>query len=174
VNGLPALEKHLMLMCKVQFNESELGYRTLGHLRSVNFLDQELFFNYISSRLSVLNDSYTTLPIKSISFSYIIKNGLASGERALLQELSDRTLSTHSFNTMTLPISMDPNDYGILISKSIMDGFTRFVITLNRKVFQIDVNVKGLTNRVRILGNIDLEWTDTKISNISTGDIFKR
>jgi len=34
--------KHLLLMCKVQFADS-LGYRTLGQLRRVNFNDKKLF-----------------------------------------------------------------------------------------------------------------------------------
>src|ERR1700733_1128684 len=44
-------EKHLWIMCKVHYSEVELGYRTLGHLRRVNFTDKELFINYLSERL---------------------------------------------------------------------------------------------------------------------------
>lgn len=33
-------------MCKVNFIDSELGYRTLEHLRKVNFSDKELFLEY--------------------------------------------------------------------------------------------------------------------------------
>jgi hypothetical protein len=51
--------KHLMILVKVQYSEKILGYRTLGHLRKVNYSDKELFTNYIVQRLNVLNDSYT-------------------------------------------------------------------------------------------------------------------
>jgi hypothetical protein len=47
---------HLMLMCKVQFTESQdsnsLGYRTLGHLVKVNYSDKELFIEYLQERLN--------------------------------------------------------------------------------------------------------------------------
>src|SRR3978361_187346 len=65
--------KHLMLMCKVEFKEAELGYRTLGDLRRVNFEDKELFVEYLVNRLGLLNESYTTHPISKITFTYIIK-----------------------------------------------------------------------------------------------------
>lgn len=66
--------KHLMIMCKIHFKESSLGYRTLGKLRSVNFTDMELFLSYLSERIGVLSDSYTVEPLNKISFTYIIKD----------------------------------------------------------------------------------------------------
>ena len=64
---------------------------------------------------------------------------------------------------------MDPSDYGILISKTLLDGFTRYVTSLNKKIFQIDISLDGLINNVAILGPSDLKWVDT-----STGEGFKR
>ena len=82
---------HLMLMCKVEFTESELGYKTLGHLRKVNYTDKELLLEYLSQRLSVVNDSYMSIPILNITFSYIIKEGLATElDRNLLKDLSNK------------------------------------------------------------------------------------
>ena len=82
---------HLMLMCKVQFSDETTGYRTLGHLRKVNFEDKDLFIDYLTQRLSILSDSYMTLPISNIIFSYIIKEGKCTEiNRALLQDLSDK------------------------------------------------------------------------------------
>src|SRR6202035_652500 len=70
--------KHLMILVKVQYSE-ELGYRTLGHLRSVNFEDKNQFIEYLVERLNYLNDSYTSLSINKIIFTYIIKDGTANG-----------------------------------------------------------------------------------------------
>jgi hypothetical protein len=53
---------HLMLLCKVNFADEELGYRTLAHLRKVNFNDKELFIDYLTQRLSILNESYMVQP----------------------------------------------------------------------------------------------------------------
>jgi len=75
---------------------------------------------------------------------------------------------------MVLPISMNPHDYGkVILSNIIHEGITfeRFIVVNANKTYQIDVIEGGLINRVTILGNIELTWTDTKISGT---DIFKR
>src|ERR1700727_2577092 len=96
-------DNHLWIMCKVNYSEVELGYRTLGHLRRVNFNDKELFINYLSERFNILNDSYTTLSISEISFSYIINEGLATEQdRLLLQDLTDKGRTIHRFSNYNL------------------------------------------------------------------------
>ena len=37
--------------------------------------DKDLFIEYLSERLGIINDAYTTLAISQISFSYIINEG---------------------------------------------------------------------------------------------------
>jgi DNA polymerase type B, organellar and viral len=166
--------KHLMIMCKVEFDDTEeiVGYRTLGHLRRVNYSDKDLFIEYLTARLGVLTDSYTTHPISNIIFSYIIKDGLAIDNRKLLQDLDLKTSTTHRFNNMNLPITMNPEEYGIIeLSNQIIENsnsFIRYIITNGNKTFKIDVHEN--INIVTMLGAIDLTWTDTKISD----DIFKR
>jgi len=137
--------KHLMLMCKVEFKESEVGYKTLGDLRRVNISDKELFTEYLQERLGYLNDSYTSNSLDEIAFSYIIKEGLATDNRRLLQDVSDKSLATHRFNNMNLPISMKPSDYGTVIGSTLfeLENFTRYFVTDNRKVFQLDVSLDG-------------------------------
>jgi hypothetical protein len=89
-------DKHLMLMCKVEFSEIELGYRTLGNLRIVNFTDKELYIEYLTEKLDLIelldleDYFYTTHPLSKITFSYIVKDGLAPENRALLQDLSKK------------------------------------------------------------------------------------
>ena len=144
---------------------------TLGHLRRVNYEDKELFKGYLQERLGYLNDSYTSNSLDEISFSYIIKDGVATDNRRLLQDISDKTLATHRFNNMNLPISMIPSDYGTVIGTTVFETFTRYFVTNNRKVFQIDISFSGLVNNVTVLGLSDLKWIDTKFSE-SEG--FKR
>jgi DNA polymerase type B, organellar and viral len=166
--------KHLMLMCKVEFTDSALGYRTLGHLRIVNFDNKELFIEYLTLRLGLLTESYTTHPISKITFSYIIKDGLATGNRALLKDLNEKSSTTHRFNNMNLPISMNPSDYGeIIVDNYVQTGgvnLHRFMVESGNRTYRIDVSNNGLTNNVKIQGAIDLSWIDTKISD----EVFKR
>jgi len=161
-----------MLMCKVQFTDETMGYRTLGHLRKVNFEDKELFIDYLSQRLSILIDSYITLPISNIIFSYIIKKGKTiDKDRAILQDISDKPISFHNFNNMILPITMNPSDYGkIVLDNYVQEGgenFHRYIVINGDKTYRIDVSKNGFTNKVKILGNIDLEWVDSLIKEES-------
>ena len=157
-------DNHLWIMCKVNYSEVELGYRTLGHLRRVNFNDKELFINYLSERLNILNDSYTTLSISEISFSYIINEGLASEQdRLLLQDLTDKGRTIHRFNNYNLPISMNPSDYGLVISSSTFDSFVRFIVKNGARIYQIDSTLDRMINKVTILGASDFKWTDTAL-----------
>lgn len=167
--------KHLMLLCKVEFNNSEMGYRTIGDLRRVNYEDKEQFIEYLIQRLGILNDSYTSLPISNITFTYFIKDGLASDQdRRLLQDLSDKSTFTHRFNNMNLPITMKPEEYGnVLVDNFVqIDGQSihRFMVESGTRTYTIDVSKDGLTNKVKIQGAVDLQWIDTKISD----EVFRR
>jgi len=169
---------HLMLMCKVNFADEKTGYRTLGHLRKVNFNDKELFIDYLTERLTILNDSYVALSISNITFSYVIKEGQCNdSDRALLQNLDEKLSISHNFNNMRLPISMNPSDYGeIILSNYIQvegENYQRFIVNGGSKTYQIDVSNNGLINKVSILGKINLSWIDTRVDSENL-DYFKR
>jgi hypothetical protein len=163
-----------MVLCKVEFNESELGYRTLGDLRRVNFDDKQMFIDYLTHRLGALTESYISDPISKITFSYIIRDGLATDNRRLLQDLCNKTTAVHRFNNMNLPITMNPEEYGeILLDNYIQlmgERLHRFIVENGTRIYKIDISNDSLINKVRIQGPIDLEWVDTKISD----DTFKR
>nr|YP_010046529.1 DNA polymerase [Thelephora aurantiotincta]QPJ78312.1 DNA polymerase [Thelephora aurantiotincta] len=168
---------HLMILCKVKYgeNKNEL-YKTLGPLRRVEFKDQELFCGYLQERLGILYDSYKPdTNVSEIIFTYVIKNiKISDSDRALLQDLSNKELPFHNFNKISLPVSMNPEDYGNIIADCYVpvDGTSihRYVITNANRTYQIDISNKGLTNNVTILGLSDFNWIDTKISD----DSFKR
>ena len=65
---------------------------------------------------------------------------------------------------------MNPSDYGTILSESIIEGFTRFITTTNKRVFQFDISLDKLINNVTLLGLSDLKWIDTQLSDNS----FKR
>jgi hypothetical protein len=162
--------KHLMLMCKVEFVDT--GYRTLGHLRKVNYSDKELYLNYLSEKLNYLDDSYITNPISKIIFSYMISDGLAPDNRGLILDTQGKEIHTHRFNNMNLPISMDPADYGTIIATTHFPSFIRYIVTDNDKNYRnyrIDMSLDGLTNNVSIMGAAVLNWVDTCF-----GEGFKR
>jgi len=162
---------HLLLLSKVQLSEEENGYRTLGHLVKVNFEDKEFFIDYLSQRLSILNESYMTHPISNIIFSYLIKPGkIMDKDRAILQDINKPT-TFHSFNKFKLPISMNPSDYGEIQAKQIIElegiSYHRSILYNCSKIFRIYRSINGFTNKVKILGNINLDWIDSLIKEES-------
>jgi hypothetical protein len=169
--------KHLLILCKVHYTEDEdfNGYKTLGHLLSVNNSDKDKLIEYLVARLGILSEGYTSNYISKIAFTYIIKDGLANETHLQsFTDLSDKKVSGHSFNNYILPISMDPADYGTIRNTSTLtteEGtITRYSIISNKKrVYEIDVSSENNKNIVRILGPADLQWTDIKCK-----DGFKR
>jgi hypothetical protein len=156
-------QKYLMLLVKVQFTEESLGHRTLGHLRKVNFEDKNPFIDYIVERLSILNDSYTSNNISKIIFTYIVKEGIATGTRTLLLDIGENETVSHRFNNMNLPATMIPSEYGVVRGISKFDTFVRHFVTNNKKLFQIDVSLDKLINNVTLIGASDLKWIDTVV-----------
>jgi hypothetical protein len=170
--------KHLLILCKVQFTNEEMGYKTIGHLRKVNFDDKDLYNEYLTQYLSILNESYLVHPILNITFSYIIKEGICKdNKKALLTDLDEKLPRLHNFNNLNLPISMEPGDYGDIISSSYLDvngvSYHRFIVKNGNKVFQIDRSFDKKYNKVTLLGSINLSWIDTKLTELGS-DIFKR
>lgn len=134
----------------------------MGNLRRVNFNDKELFIEYLSERLGILNDTYTSGSISEITFSYIINEGLANKkDRQLLQNLTDKSPTTHRFNNYNIPISMNPSDYGTILVNNLIGEVNRFIVNNGIRNYQIDVSLDGLINKITILGASDFKWVDT-------------
>ena len=171
---------HLMLLCKVQFSDESMGYKTLGHLVKTNYEDKDLFIEYLSLRLGVLNESYIVHPISNIFFSYIIKSGKnTEANRTLLHgspSIEVNSKVAHNFNNMNLPISMNPSDYGQIVLDNYVqidgESIHRYIVQNGSRTYQIDISKDGLTNTVTILGAINLTWIDTSIDK--TNNIFMR
>ena len=150
---------HLLLMCKVKYDGE---YKTIADLRKVNLNDRDLFTQYLVYRMGVLSDSYTVRSITEITFSYLQKDGLADDDRLLLHP-EIYTVSSHKYNNLKLPLSMDPAEYGIIIATEKFTEYTRYVVDTDLKVFTIDVYSDH--NKVKIQGHSDISYIDTKIDN---------
>ena len=157
--------KHLLLLVKVQFTNG--GYRTLADMRKVNYMDKDSFATFLTNRLGYLSDAYKVNPISSVNFSYIISDGLADGSRALLQT-QDYQPTTHVFNSMKIPNTMDISKYGELFGTSKIGDILRSFVSGISNMFVIDS--KDNTNSVHIPKPADLKWIDTKL----TENLFKR
>lgn len=173
-------ESHIMLILKVQFADESMGYKTIGHLRKVNFIDKDRYIKYIVERLGILNESYSVSTVSNVIFSYIVKEGQATGNRALLSDLSNKELKCHRFNNMTLPVTMNPEEYGkVLGIVTSFEGFSRYFIesktTSGVRTYQIDVSNDKTHNTVTLLGGSELVWSDTiNLINLNSNKIIKK
>ena len=166
--------KHLMVLCKVKYSNLESvegNYKTLGPLRRVEYKDLELFVEYLNGRLGILVESYESNMITEIVFTYVIKEGEVShNDRELLNDLSDKDVTFHEFNKIRLPVSMNPNDYGSIRGITQIGEYNRHFIRQGNKVYEIDVSLDKLVNKVSLIGASDFSWIDTKLSD----DLIKR
>jgi hypothetical protein len=156
---------HLLLLVKVQFNTGDM--RTLSDMRAVNFIDQDLFTNFLIARLGILADNYKDTPFSEIIFTYVVKDGVADDERALLSE-QEYHVFQYSYNNMQIPLTNKPSEYGKIVMQYDDGGKTKYGITSDDRTYFIESD--GVSNEVHIPKPIDLKWTDTKLSDT----MFKR
>ena len=156
---------HLLVLVKVMFNNGD--FRTLADMRALNFIDKDLFIQFLVARLGILADNYKDTPFSEISFIYLVKEGVASDERALLYE-QEYQISTHSFNNMKLPLTMKPAEYGEIFLSNIQENKGSYAIMNGSQA--ISIEQEGNVNTVHYKAPVDLKWTDTKINETT----FKR
>ena len=162
-------EVHLVLMCKVLYAGSTNGYKTLGDARRVNFEDQKLFVEFLSNRLNFLTDSYTVSPCSKIEFSYFI-NKTKADENRLLKQNMDYKVASHGFNNLNLPLSMNPEDYGVILAVQEFDDKVTYIVKNDIHIFTLDMSKEGTVSNVSVTGAARLSWVDTKLND----ETFKR
>nr|YP_010170401.1 DNA polymerase type B [Phanerochaete carnosa]QRZ60383.1 DNA polymerase type B [Phanerochaete carnosa] len=162
---------HLLVICKIEYDDSTLGHRSLANLRKLNYTDMNLFIEYLGVRLGYLTEAYKTTPFSKITFTYLVKDGIAEDSQESLRP-TVYEVKAHAYNNYVLPLSMDPTKYGnVLAEISSNDSLTRYIVENGNKCFNIEVHpAKPVRNNVRVLGAADLTWVDTQVSD----DVFKR
>lgn len=83
----------------------------------------------------------------------------------MFRSVLDPGLKVHTFSNKKLPISMNPFDFGEVISTSEIPNGVRYVVTDKIKVYSIDSIDNGKINKVQILGIANIKWTDTALND---------
>ena len=129
---------HLNLMCKIGYDvNNNTDYKTVAPLRKVNFDDKDIFIQYLLDRVGILSDSYNVQTCTSITFTYMVIDGLADDNRQLLHQ-SEYEVTNHNYNNIKLPLTMDHSEYGVLIAREVMDDYIRYVVRNDLRVFTVD------------------------------------
>ena len=107
---LKSEKTHLLILVKVQFEDDSMGYRTLADLRAANFKDKDLFITFLTGRLGFLSDSYKVNPVKTLIFTYVVKDGEIADNTRKLLTTTTYSVTIHNYNNLQLPLSMNPQD----------------------------------------------------------------
>lgn len=108
---------HIFVLLKFQFEDG--NFHNIGKLIKLdkNKNNYKTFIDQIASYMENMGDYYNQSPIQRIIFSYGFKRGEIS------EVLSKKEINLINFKDMKLPISIDPNDYGKILSEtSLLDG----------------------------------------------------
>lgn len=172
--SLDHTNSYLSLMVKVRFEDSSMGYRSLAKLRNVSYADKDLFTDYICDNLALLSDTYVSNVALNVDFTYMEHEGdVTEQDRNLLslRQREDQNTKTHTIKSNSLPVSMNPSDFGNVIRKVVsVDGNTYYTIKGPRKeIFEIEVLSGGIVNKGQIIGGVggsaQFVWEDTKQAN---------
>jgi len=148
---------------------------TIGKMQKLNKEDKEYYIDYIKYIINIKTEGYNSLSIKSIIFSYGIRDGLAPNKN--IKE--NINIKNQIFYSNKLPISLNPEDYGKIIEK---DENNKYYIRTNSKIEIIlkqdfiEQNKQKLKiNKIKYFrnGNLILEWIDREI-NIEVPNTFSR
>lgn len=90
----------------------------------MNISDKQSFTAYICENLNILSEAYKVNTISNIVFVYKIRNSIATQEELKLFKASSASIKTHTISKLEIPISLDPKDYGDIISKSMLNNNT--------------------------------------------------
>lgn len=147
-----SLNQHILFIPRISFENGQVS--TLCKLLKLNVDDPDFLIEYLSNILSTKEDSYSENVIKSISFDYTFKEGVAPKNQFEIKKQNYQTYHHYKF-----PITMDPLQYGRLI-RSLGDTYLVHLDTQNIADIEVD-SEKGI-NRVKIFKNgmLVLEYTD--------------
>lgn len=187
-------------MCKVKYSELNI-IRTMGNMRRINYSDKNTLIDYLVDRLGILTDNYQDNRIDEIIFTYIIKEELANEDRLLIKDVEHQS-SNFNYNHMKLPLSMNPKDYGKILSTTNLpfdskinengsritssvkyivenDKHQIFVIwskPILHSDFKGKVGAKETVNTVELKGAAQVTWFDSHVDifDNASGSYFRR
>jgi hypothetical protein len=106
-------EYHIIVLFRIICTDNSI--KTIGSVQYVNINSKNDYKDKIISLLSILDNNYLEIEIKSISFSYGVKKGTV--EPKVIPEGSDDILQFTNYKYCKLPITMDISIYGEIISE---------------------------------------------------------
>ena len=159
---------HILFILRLRFDNNEVV--SASTLQKIDKTNKNDLIIYLYDRLtSVSGESYITKPIKSIIFSYAIKEGKIDHS---INEISSTNIAQkyQTFYNNKLPIvkTGNPSEYGKIL------GFENNLYTIfvhNKILIMLELNLKSnqQINNIKYIkdGRVIAKWTDTVIAKNS-------
>jgi len=156
--------QHVLFILRLRFDNNEVV--SASTLKKINKTNKDEFIEYLYDRLTaVSSETYTTKPIKSIIFSYGIREGIID---QFTSDINSTNINQkyQIFYNNKLPIIKSglPNEYGKILS-STNSNYTIFVD--NKILIILDSSLKDnqIINKIKYIknGREMANWTDTVI-----------
>ena len=156
--------QHVLFILRLKFENNQI--KTVTTLKKLDKTSKKDIIEYLYNKISLSNETYSTIPIISIVFSYGIREGMID------HSINDITISnihtkfqTYYKNKLPIVKSGIPSEYGkILRSKN--DQY--FIIVDKKTTIILDLLVKDNQQVNKIIyiknGQTIFNWTDTIIA----------
>jgi len=178
--------KHIFLMFRIQLEDNYLKtiniqknnkeknniLLTIGKMQKLNKEDKEYYINYIKNIFNSKIDGYNSISIKSIIFSYGIRDGLAPIKN------NKENIKYQAYYNKNLPITLNPEEYGKILKKINNIYYIRVSTKTNIILIQTFTEQDGIKKRINKVeyfrnDTLVLEWID-KETNIEIPNTFTR
>jgi DNA polymerase family B len=149
---------HMFILLKIKYQNNE--YVTIGNLQRLNKNDKQWYFDWIINNMIYKSEYYNETPIESIIFSYGFKDGLIA-----TKEIFNSNLEFQNYNNYNLPVTMNPLDYGKLISDINFENYTVYILQTKDNLLIKFIKYNDY-NEVEILssGNVIVKFRDQFVS----------
>ena len=155
--------QHILLLFRLQWSDNQ--FVTIGNLQRLNLEDKDYFLDFILDEIKNRGDYYLESSIISVVFSYGIRDG-----RTIEKQFNTKT-QFHNYQHHKLPITMNPLEYGKLITQI----GNEYIIQIN-KTNVVKIIQEGITNKVELFrsGILTYIWTDARIDDNTFSRILGR
>ena len=114
-------KNHIFILLKIKYSNGE--YATIGKLQRLNKADYTWYIDWIIESMIFKLEYYNETQIESIIISYGFKKGDAP-----LKNAFPGGVNSHNYQNNKIPISMNPLDYGKIISERKIENSLLYTI----------------------------------------------
>ena len=153
-------DQHVYLILRVRFSDNSIS--TIGKLQKVNKEVRNDYIEHVINHIDLINEAYSSKEIKSIIFSYGVRQGKIIP--TLLTTFEQSNYQTYYNNK--LPIGFLPNEYGTITRQK--DNFYIILVNKNTYIYLDQITIDGITtNKIEYVKNSKtlFTWTDKLIES---------